>query len=315
MDVKMDISVIIPFYNEEENLPYLIQELNTYFANFKKKKIEVIFVDDGSTDASIQKIVNSKRTSYKSKILKLSKNFGSHSAIKAGVTQANGEYIVMISADLQDPISIIGKLYQKCIEGYEIVIGQRTITKDKIVTKLFSKLYSSLMRKYVIKTYPANGFDIIMFSKKIKNLLNTNLESNSNIALQILCYGFNQYFIEYNKNARMFGKTKWSVKRKIKLLIDSFISFSFAPIRFVTVMGIIFSIGGFIWLLYIIIRTLLIGDLPQGWPALVSLLLIGFGITNISLGIVAEYLWRTLDASRKRPVFVIDQIIEPNKND
>lgn len=313
----MDISVIIPFYNEEENLHYLIQELKTYFSTLtlNKKNIEVIFVDDGSTDNSIYKIINSKHTSYKTKILKLSKNFGSHSAIRAGITQATGAYIVMISADLQDPISIIGKLYQKSIEGYEIVIGQRKTTQDNFISKLFSKLYSSLMRRFVIKSYPTKGFDIIMFSNKIKNLLNMNLESNSNFALQILCYGFNQCFIEYEKDVRKFGKTKWSIEKKIKLLIDSFVSFSYAPIRFVTLMGFLFSLIGFIWTFYIIARKIIIGDLSLGWPTLISVLLLGFGITNLSLGIVAEYLWRTLDASRKRPVFIIDEIIELNQND
>jgi len=103
--------------------------------------------------------------------------------------------------------------------------------------------------------------------------------------------------------------------KKIKLLIDSFVAFSYAPIRFVTVIGMLFSISGFIWTLYVIVRTLLLHDLTQGWPALISVLLIGFGITNISLGIVAEYLWRTLDASRKRPAFIVDQIIEINEHD
>ncbi len=309
----MDISVVIPFYNEEENLPHLVHELNAHLSRFNDKKIEVIFVDDGSTDNSMQQIIDSKHTSYKSRIIKLSKNFGSHSAIRAGITQARGEYVVMISADLQDPLSIIGKLYQKCFEGYDIAIGQRKTSKDNTVTKLFSRIYASLMRKYVIQSYPANGFDIIMFSKEVKKQLNANVESNSNIALQILCYGFKQCFIEYEKNARKYGKTKWSVRKKIKLMIDSFISFSFAPIRFVTIMGMLFSLVGFLWVIYIIIRTLTVGDLPQGWPALISMLLIGFGITNISLGIVAEYLWRTLEVSRKRPVFIIDDIIELNE--
>lgn len=308
----MNISVIIPFYNEEKNLQYLIKDLNTFFSSFNEKNIEVIFVDDGSTDNSINAIINSKHSSYKSKILKLSKNFGSHAALRAGITQASGAYIVMISADSQDPISIIGKLYEKSIEGYEIVIAKRKDTKSNLLSKLFSRFYSLLMRKFVLKSYPAKGFDIIMFSNKVKNLLITNLESNSNFALQILCYGFNQCFIEYKKDVRKYGKTKWSIGKKIKLLIDSFVSFSFAPIRFVTIMGTIFFAVGSFWTIYIIMRTLLVGDLAPGWPALVSILLIGFGITNISLGILAEYIWRTLDASRKRPVFIIDKIIELN---
>jgi dolichol-phosphate mannosyltransferase len=143
--------------------------------------------------------------------------------------------------------------------------------------------------------------------------LNTNIEANSSIFLQILTLGYKQTTIEYDKKIRAKGKSKWTLSKKIKLFIDSFVAFSYAPIRFVTVIGILLFFTGIIWSTYLIIRKLTYNDLESGWPALVSILLMGFGITNISLGIIAEYLWRTLDASRKRPVFIIDNIIELKK--
>ncbi len=149
-----------------------------------------------------------------------------------------------------------------------------------------------------------------MFNRKVAAQVKTNVEANSSIFLQILGMGFSQTSISYKKRERKTGVSKWTISKKIKLFIDSFVAFSYAPIRMVTIIGISMFFFGFLWTVYIIIRKLVYHDLASGWPALMSILMIGFGITNISLGIIAEYLWRTLDASRKRPVFIIDQIVE-----
>jgi dolichol-phosphate mannosyltransferase len=148
-----------------------------------------------------------------------------------------------------------------------------------------------------------------MFDAKVAAELNKNIESNSSIFLQILNLGFASDCIFYDKQLRESGKSKWTFGKKIKLLIDSFVGFSFAPIRLVSVIGIIFFIIGICWAAYIIFRKLVFNDLATGWPALLCVLMVGFGITNISLGIIAEYLWRTLDSSRKRPVFIIDEVM------
>ncbi|MCS6796684.1 MAG: glycosyl transferase family 2, partial [Raineya sp.] len=144
----------------------------------------------------------------------------------------------------------------------------------------------------------------------VQKLLNENIEANSSIFLQILTLGFSQSSISYQKQPRKAGKSKWTLSKKVKMLIDSFVAFSFFPIRLVSVVGIFLFIAGVVFASYLIARKLILDDIKEGWTALVSILMIGFGVTNISLGIIAEYLWRTLDASRKRPVFIIDEIIE-----
>ena len=181
--------------------------------------------------------------------------------------------------------------------------------------KMFSKFYAYLMKKFAFKNFPEKGFDIVMFNKKVAAEVNRNVEANSSIFLQILGMGFRQTNITYKKRERKTGVSKWTLSKKIKLFIDSFVAFSYAPIRFVTIVGIIFFFVGIFWTGYIIVRKFVFQDLAAGWPALMSILMIGFGITNISLGIIAEYLWRTLDASRKRQVFIIDEIKELNKHD
>ncbi len=310
-----DICIVIPFLNEEKNISFLVNNLNNYFKNNKHLSYEVIFVDDGSIDNSFEILLNSKYEHYNVKLIKLSRNFGSHSALRAGIIHSNSRYLTMFPADLQDPLSLIEKLYSKCLEGYDIVVAQRKTVKVDATTRLFSRFYSWLMRKYVIRDYPKYGADIVMINVKIKEVLNSNIEANSNFILHIMSLGFKKAFIEYDKVERKYGKTKWTLSKKIKLLIDSFVAFSYAPVRFVTIMGILFSIIGFLWTVYIVFRTIMIGDLSPGWPALISVLSIGFGITNISLGIIAEYLWRTLDSARKRPAFIVDEIIELNKNE
>ncbi len=306
------ISVIIPFYNEADNIAYLVTSLNNFFAENTDYLAEVIFVNDGSKDNSVELLKKESHRNYESKIVSFSKNYGAHAAVRAGIANAKGDYITSICADLQDPLEVITRLLAECKKDNDIVWAFRKSTASGFAERTFSKIYSSLMKKYAISTYPAKGFDIVMFSRKVQQFINQNIEANSNVFLQILTFGFSQSSIGYDKQARKTGKSKWTISKKIKLFIDSFVAFSFAPIRLVSMVGISFFFLGLLWTIYIITRKLLFNDLAAGWPALMSILMIGFGITNISLGIIAEYLWRTLDASRKRPVFIIDEIIELN---
>ena len=167
--------------------------------------------------------------------------------------------------------------------------------------KFFNKYIQEILR--IIDRF-------VLFNQKVRNELNKNIENNSSIFLQILTMGFQQATIDYNKIPRTGGKSKWTFSKKMKLLIDSFVGFSYVPIRLVSIIGMLMFISGILWSGYIIARKLITNDLASGWTMLLSTLLLGFGVTNIALGVIAEYLWRTLDASRKRPVFIIDEIIE-----
>ena len=306
-----DITIIIPFLNEEDNVPNLGAGLLNFIESNKDILFEIVLVNDGSTDHSVEAI-RQARFPTATKLISFSQNFGSHAALRAGILHARGAYITFLYADLQDPVENIVNMFQKAKDGNDIVWANRADTKNSFFERQFSKLYSRLMRNYVNRKYPSKGFDVVMFNNKVKEAVNKNIENNSSVFLQILNMGFKQDFIEYQKLPRKAGKSKWTIAKKIKLLIDSFVAFSYAPIRLVSMIGILFFIGGILWTSYIVFRKLVFNDLAAGWPALISILMIGFGITNISLGIIAEYLWRTLDASRKRPVFIIDEIIELN---
>ena len=306
-----DLSVLIPFLNEADNIERLTTELSRFFATKNNLKVEVIFIDDGSRDASIALLQQASHQHYTPKIIKLSRNFGSHAALRAGIWHATGKYIAFMYADLQDPLTLLDEMLTQAQAGKEIVWAVRKTTQNSFSEKLFSQTYAYLMRRYAVPNFPEKGFDIVMFGQKVQAQLNQNIESNSSVFLQILTMGFPQTTIEYDKQARKIGKSKWTFRKKIKIFVDSFVAFSFAPIRFVTIVGfLLFILGGF-YGAYIVCRKLIYNDLEQGWASLIAILMLGFGVTNISLGIIAEYLWRTLDASRKRPVFIVEDVFLP----
>lgn len=299
------VSVIVPFLNEAENIPGLVHSLNEFVQEQKAFRLEVIFVNDGSSDNSISVLKSQQVIHFESKLISLAKNVGSHAALRAGTLHSSGDYVTFTYADLQDPLSLISTSFDLAEEGFEMVWASR---KNAASGSLFSAMYSKLMRKHVSANYPKNGFDVVFFGKKAAEQLNQNIENNSSVFLQLLTMGFKQTQFEYEKQSRMHGASKWTLAKKIKLFVDSFVAFSFAPIRWVTLVGIVLFVLGLCFTTYLVVRKVMYNDLAEGWPMLMSVLIMGFGITNISLGVIAEYLWRTLDAARKRPVFIVDEI-------
>lgn len=313
--VKTEISVVIPFLNEEENLPIITAALEKYVQALSIP-IEVIFVDDGSTDNSVNYLKQTTFVNFTARLIRLSRNYGAHPAVRAGFLKASAPNCVWLGADLQEPLEIIGEGYQKILEGFDLVCFQKNAVKVPWTEEVFSHIYSKLIRKYAIPEYPMKGVNTIFFNEKVKKALNADQELNSSVVLQVLNQGFNQTVINVDYNERTRGKSKWNFSKKLKLMIDSFVSFSFFPIRMVSVFGFAFAIIGILIALYlIIIKVFNIMPVTLGWPSLISILMIGFGLTNISLGVIAEYLWRTFDSARNRPMFIIDENIDLQSSD
>ncbi len=306
---RTGISVIIPCFNEEPNLDELIKRLGEFGESNKAISLEIIFVDDCSTDGTYRKLQSYKHENYSCRLIKLSKNCGSHIAFRAGCSIARHSIVTQTSSDLQHPLTLItDTLKSMQSNNADVVIAVRSNDYyESLFEKLFSRFYTKLVRKYAAANYPEGGFDVFMINGRVKALLNKHVEDNSSVMLQILSFGLTQNKINYDKAHRYKGKSKWTLTKKIKLFIDTFVAYSYAPLRFLTLTGFFLLFLGVVWSTYLIIRKITVGDLELGWPMLYSTIILGFGITNVSLGIIAEYLWRTLDASRNRPVFIIDQ--------
>lgn len=299
------MSVIVPFLNEEDGIGLFCETIDEYVKTLIFP-IELVFVNDGSTDRT-EEILKGHRFEHveKARLISLSKNYGSHAAIRAGLTQAGYDICTWIGSDLQEPLELIPEGYQKIREGYDVVYIEKETIQVSKANRTFSKIYSRLVQKYAVSSYSSGGISTIVFNGKIKEMLNNNIESNSSIMLQIMDAGFRCITIPMNFHERATGQSKWTMKKKIKLFIDSFVAFSFAPIRLVTIIGGVLFAAGIVIGLIAIINKLINPAVPTGYSTLVCILALGFGVTNISLGIVAEYLWRAYDAARGRPCFII----------
>lgn len=303
-----EISVIIPFLNEAENIPELVAAIEA-FAPTLPVPIEVVFVDDGSTDGSGELLSSIPFRNFSAQLVRLSRNFGSHPAVRAGFSVAKAPNCVWLGADLQEPLEIIRLGYEKIREGFDLVCVQKRSVRVSASEETFSRLYSKLIRRYAIAGYPEKGVNTIFVGRKVREQLLLNPESNSSVVLQCLSMGYRQAVLNVDYLERKRGVSKWSFGKKLKLMIDSFVAFSYFPIRMVSVLGFLFAlIGGLIALYVVIVKISGIAEVTLGWTSLLSILMIGFGLTNISLGIIAEYLWRTLDASRKRPPYLINSV-------
>lgn len=309
------ISIIVPFLNESDGIERFCETIDQYVLKLSFK-VELVFVDDGSTDNTVELIEKHVFSNIeKIQIIRFSKNFGSHAAIRAGFQYATFEICTWLGADLQEPLEFLQMSYDKIKNGYDVVYVDKHTVGVSGSNRLFSKTYSWLMRKYAVSNYSSGGTSVIVGNWKIKKLLNENVESNSSVVLQILDAGFRNCTISLDFHERSAGVSKWTLQKKIKLFIDSFVAFSFMPIRLVSIVGCLMFFVGIILAADVIITHFLNPTAPAGYPTLAGILFLGFGVTNISLGIIAEYLWRTYDAARKRPVYIVSDVIDMSKCD
>jgi dolichol-phosphate mannosyltransferase len=300
-----DISVIIPAFNEEASLPTLFSALEGFVSSVQFL-VQFVFVDDGSSDGTVEYISSHTIDNAEVKLVKLSRNFGAHVALRAGIYHADADYCMFYSVDMPEPVSIIAEYVAELSSGNDLVYSRRLGYRGS----LGSRIYSRLVNRFIGLGFPEEGVLGIAFNQKIKRELNRNIEANSSIFFQIFSLGFKRKAIDAQFNERQSGTSKWTLRGKIKLFIDSFIMFSYAPIRAISLTGIVLAVVGFFWALFIVAMKLINPDqVEAGWPTLLGVLLIGFGVTNFSLGIIAEYLVRTLDVARKRPTFVIDEVM------
>lgn len=305
------ISVIIPCYFNEQNIPVTAKKLLENERLFDNDvAFEYVMVDDGSKDNTFGELQLFKNQNpEKVKIVKLSGNFGSYNAIIAGMEYATGDCNVVLSCDLQDPPELIAKMYNHWNNGIKLVLANREKRDDGFLSNIFSNLYQKMIRKYGIPTLPDGGFDFCLFDKTIKNEILSLKEHNTNALYLMVWMKYEYVNIPYKRQKREIGKSRWTSAKKMKLLVDTFVSFSFTPIRAITIMGIFIGFAAIIYAAIIIYERLSGNIETEGWTALMVVLLLVSSFQIIALGILGEYIWRVLDAARKRPLYIIDKVI------
>lgn len=300
------LSIVIPVYFNEMNLHDLYKDLKEKVLD-KLKEYELIFVDDGSKDSSYTVMLELQKEDRNIRCIRLSRNFGSHAAILAGLNECSGDCAVMKTADLQEPSEILLEMFDQWKNGFNVVLAVRSDRNEHFIQKFFSNSYYKLMRRFVLKEMPLGGFDCFLIDRKVIEVLRLMDEKNTSLMGQILWSGFKTTSIYYTRLKREKGKSRWTLTKKIKLVIDSVLSFTHLPIRIMSVVGLIFFLISVAWSL-IIIYLKIFGEIQiEGWTTLMVFNLFSSGLILLTLGIIGEYLWRNFDASRNRPVYIIEQ--------
>jgi len=311
----LKLSIIIPVYFNEANLRPLYDDLYEKVLTKLKCDYEIIMVDDGSKDNSYSVICELAKKDHKIRPVKLSRNFGSHAAILAGLSISTGNCATIKAADLQEPSEIILEMYAKWAQGIKVVLAVRSDREESFFQKFSANSYYHIVRKFCLPNMPKGGFDVCFIDRQVIDLLNLMEEKNTSLMGQILWCGFKTDTIYYVRKRREIGKSRWTLSKKIKLVMDSLLGFSYFPIRFISSVGIIFFFISIIWLIYILLAKLFIGIPIQGWTTLIVINLLSFGVIMLTLGIIGEYLWRTFDTARNRPPYIIEDIQEDDSKD
>lgn len=303
------ISIIVPVYFNAVNLPDTIPALQQILASLPNFEGEMIFVDDGSKDASFSLLKQFAGEDARIKVVRLTRNFGAHTALLAGLDHATGDCVTFIMADLQDPPELILEMTKAWLAGSKIVVAERTEREDDLMDRLFASFFWWFMRRFAIKDMPKGGFDFVLFDRVVADIITRTREKNSHLMAQIFWTGFDPKIISYTRRRREKGSSKWSTSKKIKLFIDSSIAFSYLPIRAMSLLGLGTAISGFLLGIYILIQKLTSDSIVQGWTSLMVVVLFLGGIQMLLLGIIGEYLWRTFDQTRNRPDYNVSEKI------
>lgn len=305
------LSVVVPCYYNEANLPDTFRVLLENESRFPAGvRFEYVFVDDGSGDGTLKLLLDFHRERPdRSRIVKLSGNFGSHNALLAGLAHATGDCAVMLAADLQDPPELIPRMFEHWQRGVKLVLAHRQDREESLGQRLFSGAFHFLMRRYALRNVPPGGFDLMLFDRQLRDELLNMREKNTHLMYLVAWLRFEAVSIPYTRRKRDKGRSRWTLSKKIKLLIDSLVSFSFLPIRLISAAGMLL---GFLALVYaaaiIVLKITRWADVVSGWSSLMVVLLFVSSFQMIALGIIGEYVWRAMDAARGRPPYVVDRV-------
>ncbi|WP_395016175.1 glycosyltransferase family 2 protein [Dongia sp.] len=304
------LSIVLPCYREAQNLPILLERLAQALGG-AGIGWEVIVVDDHSPDQTFEVAAALAAKHPNVKVVRLARNSGSHVASSCGIELAQGDAAVVMASDLQDPPEILPEMIARWRAGDQVVWACRRQRSGvgpwgRFLSRVYYKLLARLVPN---ETLPPQGADFFLLDRKVMDALIRCQESNFSVLALILWLGFRQGQIQYDKQARLHGRSSWSFTRKIRLVIDSIISFSHLPLRLISIFGFLVAFLGFLYALYVAVGYFLASAPVEGWSSLMVVTLMLAGTQMIMLGVIGEYVWRTLHESRRRPRYNIERAV------
>lgn len=306
------LSVIVPCYNEEENIVYFYEELmkNESFFKQRELEVEVIYVNDGSKDGTVAEVKKLHETDSRVKLVSFSRNFGKEAAIHAGFKKAKGDYVVMMDADLQDPPHLLPEMFKYIDEGYDSVATRRVSRKgEPIIRSFFARKFYKMMNK-MSKTEIVDGArDYRLMTRQVIDSILALGEYNRFSKGIFGWVGYETKWIEFENVERTRGETKWSFWGLFKYSIEGIVAFSTVPLSLASVMGAVFCVLAFLLIIFIIVRTCIFGDPTDGWPSLVCIISLVSGVQLLCLGIMGQYLSKTYLEVKNRPLYFIKEEI------
>jgi dolichol-phosphate mannosyltransferase len=303
--ISNEISVIIPVYNEVENIEHLFNRLVPVVESISDN-YEIIFVNDGSTDSSLDKIISCAEKNPKVFYINLSRNFGHQIALSAGLNHSNAQCAVILDSDLQDPPELIPELYSKFKEGNDVVYAKRHKRKGESFIKIITaKLYYRLLRQLVSFDIPLDAGDFRLLSRRVVLEINKMPERNKFLRGQIAWLGFKQTHVLYERESRKGGKSSYSYAKMFRLAFDGITGFSDKPLLLVSRLGFLISFFSFLIILYAIFSHFILKETITGWTSLIiSAAFIG-GIQLLSIGVIGQYISRINTNVKNRPLYIV----------
>lgn len=306
---SLKYSIVVPVYNEEEVAQVSYARLKKTMDSLNES-YELIFVNDGSKDKTYEIMKEICEKDPNAKLIDFSRNFGHQIAITAGMDLAEGQAIVVIDADLQDPPEVIPEMINKWKEGYDVVYGKRTKRKgESIFKRATASIFYRFLHNMTNVDIPVDVGDFRLIDRKVCDAMKSIHEKNRFVRGLVSWAGFKQGAVEYVREERFAGVTKYPLSKMIKFASDAITGFSYKPLKIATFLGVLVSIGGFGYLLWVVYETLFLGGTMRGWASSISINLIFNGITLIILGIIGEYVGRIYDESKNRPLYLIKEKI------
>jgi dolichol-phosphate mannosyltransferase len=303
------ISVVIPVFNEGANVRPMCEALREVADAATAFAWEFVFVDDGSSDDTFALLCQANALDARVKVVQLSRNYGGAIADSAGLQFARGDAAIVMAGDLQDHPRELPRLVERWREGFGVVWAVRAVREDSAADRFFSRAFAAMIRKIALPNYPATGTGgFCLLDRMVIDALNAFPERNRSITSLALFSGFRQTQISYDRQRREAGRSKWSFRRKVKAAIDIIVSFSMVPIRIGSLAGFIIAALTFLFIIVQVVNRILYGASVPGLTQLSVIVLFLGSLQLIMVGMLGEYLWRTLDDARRRPLFLVQHL-------